>query len=765
MKEVSMSSITWLHLSDLHYERDPLLNPFWGNIADLLLEDLRQVCEESGPPDVIFFTGDLVRSGCQKNFTKLNSTIRFIYNFLNEQLQANPILLCVPGNHDLERPPNESKSTAEVILLKEWSNFPQVQNTFWRDQENSYLKVVKDAFQNYTDWFEGYSRIQHSQLTRGYLPGDFATTIKKDGIELGIVGFNTAFLQLTSGNYEGKLAVHPVQLASVCGEYPSDWVAKHDLCILLTHHPPEWFNPMARRYFHGEISFGGRFALHLFGHMHEPYSETSIKYGNEVHRIFQAPSLFGLKDWEKDKNTMVERDHGYTVGRLEFDQQQNSCKLCYWPRKAFLRSQAGWSIGRDPSFTYRIGEENIAETIELKRAVYVTTPRIVQQSPIKKEEIRSAFKGLLESPVFFDNPDDLQESDRKDLAKVMKKRISHLQQDSSNTLSNFQVVVVGNACTDVFVKTDALLTPYFLEKGGQISYPLGSKILIDELVFHTGGGGANASATFGRLGLKVAFIGRIGADMRGHRLFQWFKNNNIIFLGQVAPECTSFSVVLRSSLQEHTSLTYIGSNTNLSFDEFPQLDSGDYWLYGASMVGRSLETQRKVFASAKQKPNNIKTAYSPSSYICRIGLKNLITILENTDVLIVNKESAENLVGQGESIDLAESLTRYGPNIVTVSQNVQGVHVYVKDSEERLHIKPASQLNIQDTCGAGDAFGSGFIAGLIMDKDVKQAALLGILNAEHVIKEVGANKGIPNRDTAEKMLKEPGQYEKHGLSG
>ena len=182
------------------------------------------------------------------------------------------------------------------------------------------------------------------------------------------------------------------------------------------------------------------------------------------------------------------------------------------------------------------------------------------------------------------------------------------------------------------------------------------------------------------------------------------------------------------------------------------------------MVGRSLETQRKVFDSAKQKPKNIKTAYSPSSYICRMGLKNLITILKNTDVLIVNKESAENLVGQGESIDLAERLTRYGPNIVTVSQNVQGVHVYVKDPEERLHIKPASQLNIQDTCGAGDAFGSGFIAGLILKKDVEQAALLGILNAEHVIKEVGANKGIPNLNTVEEMLEDPRQYKNHGLT-
>ncbi|MBW2737339.1 MAG: metallophosphoesterase [Deltaproteobacteria bacterium] len=71
-----MSSITWLHLSDLHYEKDPL-NPFWGTMADLLLKDLKKVCDKSGPPDVIFFTGDFVWSGYQKNFKDFSPPYTF----------------------------------------------------------------------------------------------------------------------------------------------------------------------------------------------------------------------------------------------------------------------------------------------------------------------------------------------------------------------------------------------------------------------------------------------------------------------------------------------------------------------------------------------------------------------------------------------------------------------------------------------------------------------------------------------------------------
>ncbi|MEW5817370.1 MAG: PfkB family carbohydrate kinase [Spirochaetota bacterium] len=132
----------------------------------------------------------------------------------------------------------------------------------------------------------------------------------------------------------------------------------------------------------------------------------------------------------------------------------------------------------------------------------------------------------------------------------MEKHILDLQ-GAPISLQNVNVVVVGTACTDVFVKTDAIVPPCLPGEEPLVSYKLGSKILVDELEFHTGGGGANAAGTFARLGLKTAFIGRIGTDIRGHRLFQWLYNNNIMFLGQVAGETTGFSVILRCRAEDH----------------------------------------------------------------------------------------------------------------------------------------------------------------------------------------------------------------------
>ena len=182
------------------------------------------------------------------------------------------------------------------------------------------------------------------------------------------------------------------------------------------------------------------------------------------------------------------------------------------------------------------------------------------------------------------------------------------------------------------------------------------------------------------------------------------------------------------------------------------------------MVELSFETQQKLFNLAKKHHNDIKIAYSPSSYICRTGINHLRPILENIDVLIVNKEGAEDLVGKGEAIELAKELSTHGPTIISITQDVKGVYLYERESSKELHLTPSKKLNIKDTTGAGDAFGSGFVAGLIMGKTIKEAALMGVLNAEYAIGCVGANMGISNRKIVEGMLLDPKQYENHGLT-
>jgi hypothetical protein len=76
------------------------------------------------------------------------------------------------------------------------------------------------------------------QIVRGTLPGDFAASLQtgtnvQDGLKVGIVGINTTFLQLSEGNFEGRLALDGKQIHNACAEDLPSWTAKHDACILL----------------------------------------------------------------------------------------------------------------------------------------------------------------------------------------------------------------------------------------------------------------------------------------------------------------------------------------------------------------------------------------------------------------------------------------------------------------------------------------------------------------------------------------------------
>ena len=59
-----------------------------------------------------------------------------------------------------------------------------------------------------------------------------------------------------------------------------------------------------------------------------------------------------------------------------------------------------------------------------------------------------------------------------------------------------------------------------------------------------------------------------------------------------------------------------------------------------------------------------------------------------------------------------------------------------------------------DTLGAGDGFASGFTTAIIGGKDLKSALLYGTLNANGVVSQYGAQKGLLTAQALQKKLKE-----------
>ena len=76
----------------------------------------------------------------------------------------------------------------------------------------------------------------------------------------------------------------------------------------------------------------------------------------------------------------------------------------------------------------------------------------------------------------------------------------------------YDVITVGSSTIDVFADVESEEIKIKTKDGEEelIAYPAGSKILIKELNFLTGGGGTNTAVAFSRLGLNVAYLVKWG---------------------------------------------------------------------------------------------------------------------------------------------------------------------------------------------------------------------------------------------------------------
>jgi hypothetical protein len=371
-----MGSLGWLSIADLHIGSSGAAT-LWPQVEDELRRDLERVHKYAGPFDLVLCAGDLVQTGSRDEFDALTEKLDALFGYLRE-LGSTPALLVVPGNHDLTRPDERS---AVVRPLLHWSHEPELRaNLFWHEtQGKPFRDVIDAAFAEFTRWARAWHAAHPlpdawTHQDSGFLPGDFATTIRTDDLSLGIVGLNSAFLQLAPQVHRGSVAIHPHQLHKLCVD-PRVWTAQHDVCFLLTHHPPDWLTPEALPLYQGAIFRPEWFAAHFCGHMHEPQVTVPTQAGAPVNRLFQSPSLLGRERWTDAHGDGVVRSHGFSAARLSVDDERRAT-LRLWPRIAQANKSTPGRFRLIPDHSEFDLDDDNAYTVDLGvRPVAMPPPR------------------------------------------------------------------------------------------------------------------------------------------------------------------------------------------------------------------------------------------------------------------------------------------------------------------------------------------------------------------------------------------------------
>ena len=295
----------------------------------------------------------------------------------------------------------------------------------------------------------------------------------------------------------------------------------------------------------------------------------------------------------------------------------------------------------------------------------------------------------------------------------------------------YDVITLGSATIDVF--------PVISKKLHDVK--LGEKVLVDKIAFETGGGGVNSAAGLSRMGLKTAFLGKLGHDHNAFKILHELKKEKVSVIKTDASEYpTSYSVIMNSSLErDRIIFTYKGASDHLRYSEIKKSSLNTKWMYMATMLGESLKTCKKLAKFASK--NNIKIMFNPSTYLAKKGKLALRPILNATTILVLNKEEAKLLLKTKKNYIpyLLQELRRLGPKVVVVTEGNKGVAVF---DGTNIYSMKAYDVKVMSTAGAGDAFASGFLAGILHKKDIAHALELGMANASSVVQYFGTKNKL-----------------------
>lgn len=307
-----------------------------------------------------------------------------------------------------------------------------------------------------------------------------------------------------------------------------------------------------------------------------------------------------------------------------------------------------------------------------------------------------------------------------------------------------RIVSLGSALQDIYLIDHDDLVPTKIGDSAIFGKVLvGGKVDIDKLHYEVGGGGINSAITFARYGHEVIFMGNIAHDSAGEAILSALDKEGIdnSYVSYVSNKATGSSVILLDSVRgERTILTYRGASekfNNFSANDLESIQPD--WLYVTTLRG-DMDTALKFFEKAHEM--GTKVMFNPGVKELAEP-KKLVGLLSDVDILLVNKSEAAEIVPGNLLAELLYHLNNYVP-MVLITDGAMGGIAGDRESGVNYRFGIYEDRKMKDATGAGDAFGSGFLAAYAAGKSLRQSIVFASANSTSVISEIGANRGILN---------------------
>lgn len=307
----------------------------------------------------------------------------------------------------------------------------------------------------------------------------------------------------------------------------------------------------------------------------------------------------------------------------------------------------------------------------------------------------------------------------------------------------FDVITIGAATHDVFLESEGFhLMPGPRRQGTYECFPLGAKVNVEGIHFATGGGATNAAATFRHLGFRTAVITRVGDDTAGEIIRNDLRMRGISrrMVRTIRGGTSGYATILLTPHGDRTALVYRGVSAHFSAADVPWGSLQAKCIFATSLAG-NVGLLRRLCDTASAR--GIRFAFNPGMQELQWGLARLHAHCGKAHVLFLNRAEAEFLAqGERDMKKIRSIIASYFRHAVVVTDAARGAFYW--DQSTFLHAS-SKKVAVVNSTGAGDAFGSGFVSGILRWQDPLRALQLGTLNAIGTIQAMGAKKGLLSR--------------------
>lgn len=306
-----------------------------------------------------------------------------------------------------------------------------------------------------------------------------------------------------------------------------------------------------------------------------------------------------------------------------------------------------------------------------------------------------------------------------------------------------KLIVVGNTCTDIYVPAHQAPQP----GGIQIIPPLDMQI---------GGNGANTAITAARLGTSTAVAGVLGDDAFGRILRRELKAEgvDVARLKMLPGRASPTSIVYNDGRGERSFAHHPGTNADYSLPaEAMRAPCRVFHLAAPELLsglwpGGWVEAARKLKAAGR--------IISLDSFVVadrRNGSDRIIrdhhALLQFVDLAFPNEAEAQLISGQREPRAIADYFHDLGVEVVAIKRGPKGA---VVSWQGRMEEVPAASVKVVDTCGAGDNFTGGFLAGYLRGLNPLNCARVGCALGTLCVRFRGSLTGTANSARLKKVL-------------